>query len=48
MIKVNPTTNLIGISIRGDYADFNDLIDRIYRLTSFDDDPHNFHYGVKN
>ena len=48
MIKVNPTTNLIGISIRGDYADFNDLIDSIYRLTSFDDDLHDFHYGVKN
>lgn len=48
MIKVNPTTNLIGISIRGDYADFNDLIDSIYRLTSFYDDLHDFHYGVKN
>lgn len=48
MLKINPTEKLTGISIRGDYADFNNLVDSIYRLTSFDDDLHDFHYGVKN
>ena len=36
MIQAKVTKNLTGISIQGDYDDFNDLVNAIYRMTGVD------------
>ena len=48
MIKTKPTEHLTGITISGDFADFDGLVDSIYNMTGIDDDPDDPYYGVKN
>lgn len=48
MLQVKPTEHLTGITIQGDYKDFYELVDSIYRITGLDDDPKEIYYGVKN
>ncbi len=48
MIIIKPTENLTGITIQGDYNDFYELVESIYRLTAADEDTTNPYYGVKN
>lgn len=48
MLKMQPTKNLIGITIQGDYNDFYELVESIYRLTGFDEDESYLYYGVQN
>lgn len=47
MISIKPTENLTGITICGDYADFNELVDSIYRITATEYDPTDLYFGVK-
>ena len=47
MIQITPTKNLTGVTIRGDYADFDELIDSIYRITGLEQDKTDRYYGVK-
>ena len=39
---------MTGITIRGDYNDFSELVDSIYRIVGLDDNPKDMYYGVKN
>lgn len=48
MLRMKPTEHLAGITIQGDYNDFYELVDSIYRITGLDDDPAELYYGVKN
>lgn len=48
MISVRPTKNLTGITIRGDYFDFYELVDSIYRVSEINDDTTDIYFGVKN
>lgn len=44
---MKPTENLTGITIKGDYHDFYDLVDSIYRITTEEEDIIDPYYGVK-
>ncbi len=48
MIQMKPTEHLTGITIQGDFNDFYDLVDSIYRMTGLEEDYTEFYYGVKN
>ena len=48
MLQTKPTEHLTGITIQGDYNDFYELVDSIYRITGIEDDPNEVYYGVKN
>ncbi len=47
MLHAKPTKNLLGITIEGDYNDFNQLVDSIYRITGLDENFDDSYYGVK-
>ncbi|EHR32574.1 hypothetical protein HMPREF9709_01505 [Helcococcus kunzii ATCC 51366] len=47
MITMKPTEKLTGITIKGDYHDFYDLVDSIYRITTEEEDIIDPYYGVK-
>ena len=38
MLQTKPTEHLAGITIQGDYKDFYELVESIYRITGLDDD----------
>ena len=48
MLHTKPTEHLTGITIQGDYNDFFELVESIYRITGLDDNRTSFYYGVKN
>lgn len=48
MLQTKPTEHLAGITIQGDYKDFYELVESIYRITGLDDDQTEIYYGVKN
>ncbi|MGI6767140.1 MAG: DUF6904 family protein [Lentihominibacter sp.] len=48
MITIKPTKNLTGVTIAGDYNDFYELVDSIYRMTGIDEDYSDHYFGVKN
>jgi len=48
MLRIKPTEHLTGITIQGDYNDFYELTESIYRLTCCADDKTNLYYGVEN
>lgn len=46
MLSAIPTKHLTGITLQGDYNDFNELTDSIHRMAGFDQDPDDPYYGV--
>lgn len=48
MITASPTENLTGITIQGDFDDFNELVDSIYRLTATDEEKTDYYFGAKS
>ena len=48
MISAKPTENLTGITIEGNFDDFYEITDSIYRMTGFEEDYDDFYWGVKN
>ena len=48
MIKAKPTKNFIGVEIEGDFNDFYELVDAIYRMTGLDDNMGDIYWCVKN
>lgn len=48
MLKIKPTENLTGITLQGDFNDFYELVESIYRLTGFEEIYDDVYYGVKN
>ena len=48
MLQTKPTEHLAGITMQGDYKDFYELVESIYRITGLDDDQTEIYYGVKN
>lgn len=48
MLKISPTENLTGITLQGDFNDFYELVESIYRLTGFEEIYDDVYYGVKN
>lgn len=48
MISAKPTENLTGITVEGNFDDFYEITDSIYRMTSFKDDYDDFYWSVKN
>ncbi len=48
MIIVEPTKNFTGIIIQGDYYDFSQLAESLYRMTLIKENLEDRHYGVKN
>ncbi len=48
MITIKPTKNLAGITIKGDYNDFDELVDSIYGMAVMDNEISDPYYGVKN
>ena len=48
MLQIAPTEHLTGVTVRGDFQDFYELVDSIYRLCGLDDDREDIYYGVKN
>ena len=47
MIQAKVTKNLTGITIQGDYDDFNDLVNAIYRMTGVDSNEAGLYDEVK-
>ncbi len=49
MIFVKPTENLTGITIQGDFNDFNEMVDSIYRMSAEDEEDEftDLYFGVK-
>lgn len=47
MIQAKVTKNLTGITIQGDYDDFNDLVNDIYRMTGVDSNESGLYDEVK-
>ena len=48
MISAVPTENLTGVTIEGDFDDFYEIVESIYRMTGFEEDYDNRYWGVKN
>ncbi len=48
MLYCMPTKNLTGITVRGDYKDFYDLVDSIHRMTWDCDNQTAVYFGVKS
>lgn len=48
MITGKPTENLNGILLEGEYSDFHDLVDSIYRITGLEEDYNDPYWSVKN
>lgn len=48
MITAKPTKNLTGILIEGEFDDFYELVDCIYRMTGDNDDYHDPYWSIKN
>ena len=48
MITATPTEHLNGIMLEGEYDDFSELVDCIYRMTGLKDDYNDLYWSVKN
>ena len=48
MITARPTEHLTGIIIEGEYEDFYELVDGIYRMTGLEEDYGDLYWSVKN
>ncbi|HQB31918.1 MAG TPA: hypothetical protein PLI19_01175 [Erysipelotrichaceae bacterium] len=48
MIIVEPTKNLTGVTVQGDYYDFSELAESIYRMTLIKESLEDYHYGLKS
>lgn len=48
MLQTKPTEHLTGVTIQGDFNDFYDLVESIYRMTGLEDDPTRAYYGVSS
>ena len=48
MIYATPTQNLTGICLEGEYLDFYEMVESIYRMTGLEDDYYDPYWGVKN
>ena len=48
MIKATPTEHLTGIILEGEYLDFYEIVDSIYRMTGLEDDYNDLYWSVKN
>ena len=48
MITARPTEHLTGIIIEGEYEDFYELVDGIYRMTGLEEDYDDLYWSVKN
>lgn len=48
MLQMKPTEHLTGITIQGDYNDFCELVESIYRITGLTEEQTDLYYGVKN
>lgn len=48
MLQTKPTEHLTGIAVQGDFKDFSELVESIYRITGLTDDQTELYYGVKN
>ena len=47
MISAVPTENLTGVTIEGDFDDFYEIVESIYRMTGFEEDYDDRYWGVK-
>ena len=47
MLRVQPTKNLTGVMIQGDFDTFYNMVDSIYHLTGFAEDMNDPYYAVK-
>lgn len=47
MLQIAPTEHLTGVTVQGDFQDFDELVDSIYRLAEIDEEAEDFYYGVK-
>lgn len=48
MITAKPTEHLNGIMIEGEYDDFSEMVESIYRMTGLEEDYNDFYWSVKN
>lgn len=48
MISAKHTEKLVGLTIEGDYDDFYEIVESIYRMTGPDDSYSDYYWGVKN
>lgn len=48
MISAKPTENLVGITIEGDYEDFYEIVESIYRMTGFEESYDDCCWSIKN
>lgn len=48
MITARPTPHLTGITLEGEFDDFSEIVDSIYRITGLEEDQNAPYWGVKN
>lgn len=48
MIFAKPTGHLTGITLEGEYKDFYEIVESIYRMTGLEEDYDDYYWGVKN
>ena len=48
MISAKPTENLTGIMLEGEYEDFYEMVESIYRITGLEEDYDDRYWSVKN
>lgn len=48
MLQIEPTQHFTGITIQGDFNDFYELVEGIYRMVGREEDDTDLYYGVKN
>lgn len=48
MILAKPTEHLTGITLEGEYQDFYEIVESIYRITGLEEDYNDYYWGVKN
>ena len=47
MLRIIPTEHFTSVTIRGDFQDFDELIDSIYRLAEIDEEAEDLKYLAK-
>lgn len=48
MIFAKPTEHLAGITLEGEYQDFQEIVDSIYRMTGLEESYDDYYWSVKN
>ena len=48
MISAKPTEHLTGVIIEGEYEDFYEMVESIYRMTGLEEDYNDLYWSVKN